>query len=57
MTCGPPPDGLNFGADWTAEWRLDSDVIQPDTLHSFTKTEANTALLTVSRFFNTDAGK
>lgn len=58
FTCGPPPASLNFGPDWTAEWRREGSLVLPDSLHSFTRlTEENTRLLTVSRFFNTDSGK
>lgn len=58
FTCGPPPENVNFGTDWDAEWRRDNILILPDSQHSFTRLpEGNVALLTVSRFFNTDSGK
>lgn len=58
FTCGPPPESVNFGSDWNAEWRRDNILIPPDSQHSFSKLpEDNIALLTVSRFFNTDTGK
>lgn len=56
MTCGPPPENLNFGTNWTAEWRRNDELIRKDNDHSFSK-ENGAAKLTVSRFFQTDNGK
>lgn len=56
VTCGPPPENLNFGADWTAEWRRNLELIQPDENHRFS-IEDGAATLTVIRFTDTDNGR
>ncbi|XP_008302525.1 probable G-protein coupled receptor 116 [Stegastes partitus] len=55
VTCGPPPGHLNFGTNWTAEWRHNNELISADTEHSFL-IQNGAAALTVSRFFSTDNG-
>ncbi|XP_008302526.1 probable G-protein coupled receptor 110 [Stegastes partitus] len=55
VTCGPPPEALTFGSNFTAEWRRNSELISADTEHSFS-IQNGAATLTVSRFFSTDNG-
>lgn len=58
LTCGPPPERLDFSRDWVAEWRRDNVRVLEDDQHRFSRIpEDNTALLTVTNFFNTDTGK
>lgn len=54
LLCGPPPDSLGFGNNWSAEWRRDGIVIPEDNKHIFS---IRNTLLTVSKFFSTDNGK
>ncbi|XP_077409436.1 adhesion G-protein coupled receptor F1-like [Vanacampus margaritifer] len=54
VTCGPPPEGLEFRIERT-EWTLDDAVIIEDIIHSFSR--ANGAeTLTITNFFFTDNG-
>ncbi|XP_041814965.1 adhesion G protein-coupled receptor F5-like isoform X2 [Chelmon rostratus] len=55
VTCGPPPEALNFSTNWIAEWRRDGTVILADSEHSISKM-SGASILTVSRFFSTDNG-
>lgn len=50
VTCGPPPASLSFGSDWTAEWRLDGNLISNGGKYSFS-TQAGASKLTVSSIF------
>lgn len=54
LLCGPPPDSLGFGNNWSAEWRRDGIVIPADNEHIFS---IRNTVLTVSKFFSTDNGK
>lgn len=56
LGCGPPPDNLGFGNDWSAEWRRDGIFIPADNEHIFSK-KNGVAVLTMSNFFRTDNGK
>ncbi|XP_042359306.1 adhesion G protein-coupled receptor F4-like isoform X2 [Plectropomus leopardus] len=55
VTCGPPPENLNFGTEWQAEWRRDNTEILQDSLHMFS-VQDGASVLTVSQFFSTDKG-
>lgn len=58
VTCGPPPNTLNLGTQWDAEWTVNGVVIEPDETHSISNnyTEGKSTL-TVSKFLRTDDGK
>lgn len=56
LTCGPPPDNLNFSPNWIAEWRRDNILVPEDEEHISTKRNGK-AILTVTRFFTTDNGE
>ncbi|XP_037607411.1 uncharacterized protein LOC119477398 isoform X2 [Sebastes umbrosus] len=53
ITCGPPPENLNFGDNFVAEWRRDNDLIRQDDQHVFSN---GGQTLTVLNFFSTDNG-
>ncbi|XP_028254007.1 adhesion G protein-coupled receptor F5-like isoform X2 [Parambassis ranga] len=55
VTCGPPPDNLNFSTDWTAQWSRGGVNIIADSGHIFSKSD-NIAKLEVTRFYFTDNG-
>ncbi|XP_028254009.1 adhesion G protein-coupled receptor F5-like isoform X2 [Parambassis ranga] len=50
VTCGPPPLNLSFGSDWTAEWRLDGNLISTGGKYSLS-TQGGASKLTVSSIF------
>lgn len=54
VTCGPPPDNLSFGTNWTAQWRRDGQIITEDSGHIFSD---NRSKLKVTKFYFTDNGK
>ncbi|KAM9798362.1 adhesion G protein-coupled receptor F4-like [Neosynchiropus ocellatus] len=55
VSCGPPPDNLNFTSGWTAQWKLDNVEIREDAQHSFSVVN-NIARLDISKTFATDNG-
>lgn len=57
VTCSAPPPQVGFGPNTKAVWRLDGLLINEDELHSFSKGQNGTAILTISNFFVTDNGK
>ncbi|XP_047428967.1 adhesion G protein-coupled receptor F5-like isoform X2 [Mugil cephalus] len=55
VTCGPPPENLNFGTDWKAEWKHNLDPIQEDENHKISEPDG-IATLTVIKFSEADNG-
>lgn len=56
ITCGPPPPGLSFVTNWTAEWTLNGISIPKDSEHNQLPVDKGVANLTVKHVFSVDKG-
>ncbi|XP_044026067.1 uncharacterized protein LOC122863555 [Siniperca chuatsi] len=55
VTCGPPPNDVNFNTNYAVEWKLNDKSIKEDNEHRFSEKNGR-ATLTVSPYYITDDG-
>ncbi|XP_067338815.1 uncharacterized protein [Channa argus] len=55
VTCSPPAD-ISFGNKWTAEWRLNGNLIPTDSRYSYGNDNNGNSTLTISNVLSSDTG-